>query len=116
MSARLQELLRQKALLDEQAAWLAREIATEQARTGASPAPIVPPPAAASVSSPGPAAPTDRLPPSLDAEAESIIDRYRDSAQTAQQRVKRGCILYFIGALALIALGVLAIHFMAHRR
>ncbi len=106
MSARLQELLRQKALLDEHASWLAREIAAEQARSGASPARAVP----LDGTAPAPS------PVSLDEDAEAIIDQYRDSPQTAQQQVKRGCILYFVGALVLIALSVLAIHFMAHRR
>jgi hypothetical protein len=106
MSARLQELLRQKALLEEQAAWLAREIAAEQARAGADPTPPVSPAAPALAPSPS----------ALDVEAAAIIDQYRDSAETNPQQVKRGCILYFIGVLVLIALGLLAIHFMAHRR
>jgi hypothetical protein len=119
MSDRLQELLRQKALLDEHAAWLTREIAQEQARSGARPAPAVPPAATAPAPAPGPAvavAPASAVPAALEAEADAIIDQYRESDKTVQQNVKRGCILYFVAALALLALGVVAIYFMAHRK
>ena len=119
MSDRLQELLRQKALLDEHAAWLTREIAQERAKSGAGLAPDVLPAPATPVPSPAPAAAITApapAPAALDAEAAAIIDQYRESDKTVQQNVKRGCILYFVAALALLALGVVAIYFMAHRK
>lgn len=102
MSDRLQELLRQKALLAEQAAWLEREIAAEQARIGVTPSAA----AAATPASPPPA--------SVDSSAAALLDQYRPNPQLVQQDVKRGCYLYFLGALALLGLGVLAIY-LAYR-
>lgn len=101
MSERLQELLRQKALLDEHAAWLEREIAAERTQIGE-----VPPAAA-------PRLPTPAAPPSAttDAEADALLDQYRSNPQSLQQEVKRGCFLYFFGALALLGLTVLAVYF-----
>ena len=107
MSDRLQELLRQKALLDEHAAWLEREIAAERARTGE-----VPPPAARDLSPP--AAPP--LSAMTDAEADALLDQYRSNPQSLRQEVKRGCFLYFFGALALLGLTVLAVYFAYRSR
>ncbi|MFA5058335.1 MAG: hypothetical protein WC485_09500 [Opitutaceae bacterium] len=102
MSDRLQELLRQRTLLSGHVAWLDREIALEQARTGmTAPAPGAPPPASAS--------------PAADADAEAMLDQYRTSPQSIQQEVRRGCLLYFFGALALVGLCVLAVYFLGHR-
>ena len=102
MSDRLQELLRQKALLAEQAAWLEREIAAEQARSGAT-SPVT---AVATPASPPPAP--------VDSSAVTLLDQYRPNPQSVQQDVKRGCYLYFLGALVLLGLGVLAIY-LAYR-
>jgi hypothetical protein len=104
MSDRLQELLRQKALLAEQAAWLEREIAAEQARPG------VTPPAAAA------AAPASPPPASAVATSEALFEQYRPNPQAVQQEVKRGCYLYFLGALVLLGLGVLAIYLVYRPR
>jgi hypothetical protein len=104
MSDRLQELLRQKALLAEQAAWLEREIATEQSRTGVtSPAVAVP-------------APVSLPPASVDIPAAALLDQYRPNPQSVQQDIKRSCYLYFLGALALLGLGVLAIYLVYRHR
>ena len=100
MSDRLQELLRQKALLAEQAAWLEREIAAEQARAG------VTPPSAVAIA---PASP----PP---ASTEALFEQYRPNPQSVQQEVKRGCYLYFLGALVLLGLGVFAIYLVYRHR
>ncbi|MDD2764239.1 MAG: hypothetical protein PHE83_09735 [Opitutaceae bacterium] len=105
MSDRLQELLHQKALLTEQAAWLEREIVLERARTGMT-APVAAPP---------PAIPPPPASPSIEADAEAMLDQYRTSPQSIQQEVRRGCFLYFLGALALVGLSMLAIHFFHHR-
>ena len=103
MSDRLQELLRQKALLAEQTAWLEREIAAEQARAGVT----LPTPAAA------PALPP---PASTVATTEALFEQYRPNPQSVQQDVKRGCYLYFLGALVLLGLGVFAIYLVYRHR
>jgi hypothetical protein len=104
MSDRLQELLRQKALLAEQAAWLEREIAAEQARAG------VTPPAVAAT------APASPPPASTVAPTEALFEQYRPNPQSVQQEVKRGCYLYFLGALVLLGLGLLAIYLVYRHR
>jgi len=106
MTARLQELLRQKALLAEHAAWLDREIALEQMRSGGE----VPP--AASGGSPAPSA---HAPQPAGAEADTILEQYGGSPATVHDRVKRGCILYLVAALLLTAISVVAIHYLSHR-
>jgi hypothetical protein len=103
MPDRLQELLRQKTLLDEHAAWLEREIAAEKARTGG-----IPPPTDLSGPSGGP------QPAISDAEADAMLEQYRANPQSLQHEVKRGCFLYFFGALALVGLAVLAVY-LAYR-
>ncbi len=103
MSDRLQELLRQKALLDEHAAWLERQIAAERARTGEVP------PAAPNLSTPA-------APQSAMTDAEALLGQYRSNPQSLQQEVKRGCFLYFFGALALLGLTVLAVYFAYRSR
>ena len=104
MSDRLKDLQRQRALAQEQLAWLDREIARE---SGAVPSPA-PAPAATPMTPPaaGPAhAVTD---------AEALLAQYRSKPESLQGEVKRGCFLYFFGALGLVALGLLAFYLL-HR-
>jgi hypothetical protein len=107
MADRLQELLHQKALLNEQTAWLDREITTEQARIGTVPVPAQTPPAE---SLPDPAI----YPSGVDANANAILEQYRASPRSLQQEVRRGCFLYFLGALALLGLGMTLIYLAYH--
>ena len=103
MSDRLKDLQRQRALAEEQLAWLDREIARE---TGAVAVPVsrpAPTPLAAS-----PAAPT---PPS---HADELIERYAEKEKPVHDQVKQGCLLYLGIAFALVAVGVLAL-FLHHR-
>jgi len=104
MSDRLQELLRQKALLAEQTAWLEREISAEQARTGVTPLAIVT------------AAPAAPPPATVVASTEALFEQYRPNPQSVQQEVKRGCYLYFLGALALLGLAVFAAYLVYSHR
>ncbi|HUL52718.1 MAG TPA: hypothetical protein VLT83_04830 [Opitutaceae bacterium] len=106
MSDRLQELLRQKALLDEHAAWLEREIAAERTRSGGAPV-AASPAAAATPVAPAGAAPT--LGPA-ESEADALLDQYRENPQSIHQAVKRGCLLYFFAALVVVGLGVIVIY------
>lgn len=112
MADRLQELLHQKALLNEQAAWLDREIRTEQARIGAAPAPVQPPPAAPP--SPETVPEQTEIAAAGDENANAILEQYRSSPRSLQQEVRRGCFLYFFGALALLGVCV-ALIYLTHR-
>jgi hypothetical protein len=106
---RLKELQQQRALVQEQLAWLDREIAAirGKAETGSSPTPGPIKPA----STPRAALPTRA--PDQTAEtfsAEEIIAQYQNEAQSLHGNVKRGCFLYFFLALGLLGLGVLALY------
>jgi hypothetical protein len=111
MADRLQELLHQKALLNEQAAWLEREIIAEQARIGALPEPAPEPSEETPPDGPSPDAST--IPATVDANANAILEQYRSSSRSLQQEVRRGCFLYFFGALALLGL-VIAVIYLTH--
>ncbi len=103
MTDRLQELLRQKALLQEHSAWLDREIAVEMTRSASA----------------TPSPPKDAGHPQADAApaggADAILDQYRSSSQSIHQEVKRGCLLYLAAAFAVLAAAVLAIYFFYRR-
>jgi hypothetical protein len=103
MSDRLQELLRQKALLAEQAAGLERKIAAEEAKADVNPS------ATGLVTAAPP-------PVSADAAVAALLDEYRPDPHALQQSVKRGCYLYFLGAVTLLGLGVLAIYIVYRHR
>jgi hypothetical protein len=107
MSDRLQELLRQKVLLEEHAAWLEREIVREKEKTGAT--------AASAVTPPPPESPPAQ-PVSVDADADAILEQYRSASPSIRPEVTRGCLLYFFGALLLVALSLLAIYLTYYRR
>lgn len=114
MSDRLQDLQRQRALVQEQLAWLDREIAEIQKNKIS----VLPPEPAAIVIAPisakiapvgfGDAAAAERA-------AEEILAQYQQESQSLQKNVKRGCILYFIGALSLLILGVFALYLVKSR-
>jgi hypothetical protein len=103
VSERLKDLQRQRALAQEQLAWLDREIARE---SNTLPTPT------ASIPSPAPVAPPKAIPAQAEAEAEAMLAQYRSDPDAMQRNVKRGCILYFLAALGLLALGLLAFHFL----
>jgi hypothetical protein len=104
MSDRLQDLLRQKALLEEHAAWLERQISLECTAAGTGePAPAVPP----APIPPAPALAPD--PASVDEQAEAILGRYRQPTGSVQQATRRGCLLYFAAAFVLLGLAVAAL-------
>jgi hypothetical protein len=120
MSSRLQELLRQKSLLAEHAAWLDREIAREQVQPASTPAPE--PPAASEVLPaveaapvlPEPAIPEAESNADLDAQAAAIIEQYRNESQVNRQRIQVGCVLYLVAALILAALPFVAVYLYHH--
>jgi hypothetical protein len=126
VSDRLKELQRQRALAQEQLAWLDREIAAESGKAGASAAiktaadkPVAP----STQTNPPPVAPVSASPhPGSDAAAataaaEAIIEKYQNKASSVQSEVKRGCFIYFFLALVLVGLGVLALYlYSVHKR
>jgi hypothetical protein len=115
MSDRLQELLRQKALLAEHSAWLEREIAVEQALTGGNAGPALPAPLPLTALMPAAAAPAPAAGAAAAAEADAILAQYRDAAKDPRQQVKWGCILYVAAGIAVVALAILLIYVLARR-
>lgn len=102
MSDRLADLQRQRALAQEQVAWLDREIAKE---TGLPSATLPAPTAPAAVTPTG----TD----TAGSTADDIIAQYSRSGGNTEKEVKRGCYLYFaltMGAVMLFAAGVYFIY------
>ncbi len=114
MSSRLQELLRQKALLADHAAWLDREIAREQARPESGPAPAPAEFEAEVPAEPEPVVPAAVTDPDLDAQAEAIIEQYRDQSPLSRKRIQVGCVLYLVAALILAALPFVAVYLYHH--
>ncbi len=128
MSDRLQELLRQRQLVQEQLAWLDREIVTVSGDAPASPpAPIqapdlsrpTPPPSnfvasqAAAIARHAAAACTPRSDesPQVIASADAILDQYRVQPDSLKTNVSRGCLLYFFCALAGVAVVVTGLYY-----
>ncbi len=144
---RLQELLRQRALLQEHLAWLDHEIAEASSGPAASfptpvaratqqplviPSPITPPSPtilaarpiqsfaasqAAQILSATAAAPVrdDAASPAVEAVANQIIEQYRVAPEATKTDVKKGCLLYFVGAFVLLGLVVVGMYFFFQR-
>ncbi len=139
MSDRLQELLRQRALVQQHLAWLDGEIAeasgnqTAPSRSPAPrqafPAPVTPPAAVSSyvasqaaavirhaASVPvSPAARTDEN-PLVAATADAILAKYQVEPNSLKTDVRKGCFLYFFGALAFVALVVTVLYYALSAR
>jgi len=109
VSDRLNELKRQRAIAQEQLAWLDREIARESG--AAAPVAPTPPAPAAPVVAPETAGPAH-----AEAEVEAMMAQYRSDPDSLQGNVKRGCFLYFFAALGLLLLAVLAFYFVRTSR
>ncbi len=134
MSARLQELLRQKALLSEHSAWLDREIAIERARTAQADGAEVSPPApeaAPAVAATPPAqpeqtaeaapaqpgiSPASPAPPVATGSTPPVPAEYQTEPKLIRRAVTWGCLFYFMGALALLGLGIVAMYLFYHHR
>ncbi len=127
-SDRLSQLRRQRLVIQEHLAWLEREIAeAEKTQPGASSikpsaGPAAPvtlpgePPGASGyqrvtatrereiASSPAAAEETD-------ATADEIMNEYRTASGDVRSDVRKGCLLYFVGALALLSAAVAILYF-----
>jgi hypothetical protein len=120
MSDRLEELVRQRALVQEHLAWLNREIANAaeaaKATTAAPPAPLSPavaravPPAV--ILAPSPAAPATGAGA---LQADEIMAQYQATPGNVKQDVRKGCLLYFSAALGLLVLVVTVLYFALRR-
>jgi hypothetical protein len=89
VSDRLNDLRRQRTLQKEHLDWLDREIAALEGNAPrASPAPPPYLPVSA---------------PADDRDAEAILQEYRQPSTSIEQRTKMGCILYFMIAIAVLA-------------
>jgi hypothetical protein len=118
MPDRLEELRRQRTLVQQHLDWLDREIANT-APPPSAPAQSAPQfdpvpkaaamPAAAIRSAAAPLAPATPDP-------DSILAQYRTEPTSLKSDVRQGCLLYFVAALALLALGVLALYYLLSRR
>lgn len=126
MSDRHQELLRQRALVQAHLAWLDHEIAHATPTT-----PTVPPSASglrlksspsptnatlrytadailghAAAGSPLPTAPREL------AQADAILDEYRIPPDALKTDIRKGCFVYFVLALVMVAAGVTGLYLL----
>jgi hypothetical protein len=127
MPDRLDELVRQRALVQEHLAWLNREIAAaaEAAKApapSASPVPSIPlAPAPASVQATLPSvSPAPPPPPAAVAatpvDADEILARYQAKPGSVKQDVRKGCFLYFAAAFVLLGIGVALLYLVLSAR
>ncbi|MBI2812736.1 MAG: hypothetical protein HYX71_00435 [Opitutae bacterium] len=108
MSDRLRELQRQRALAQEQVAWFDREIAQETAGQPSAPAPSAPV---------GGVPPLRATPQTATADhTEEILAQYSPNPQSTERDVKRGCYIWFAGAMGAVVLFALAIYLIYSRR
>jgi CHASE3 domain sensor protein len=101
---RLQELRRQRALVQEQLAWLDREIAAASGQ--ATPAKLV-------VQIPHHASTRQNLPttpPAESHEVSEVINSFEEASRSNPADAKQGCIWIFVAALVLFALCVFAFY------
>jgi hypothetical protein len=123
MSDRLNELLRQRTIIQEHLTWLDRQIIAES--DGISP--LAPTPSALNDLEKGgvpfmpPPPPTLTSTPTVEATkteqaAEAILADYKKDPLRQQSDIKRGCLLYFISALAFVSLVTILFYFLYSRR
>jgi hypothetical protein len=129
MSDRLEELRRQRNLIEEHLAWLDREIAAASGEPAVAPpaptpipapvasvapaavAPVVVAPVVAPVPVAAPAIPSEPIAPEVAATADAILDEYRVAPAALHSDVKKGCFLYLLAAFGLLALGVIGLYY-----
>ena len=106
MPDRLDLLRHQRALVQEQLAWIDREIAelSSRAAPGTTPAPQTPPAPRPSPVSPAPIAPIL-----------ADFPEYQADAASMQSAARRGCLMYAALAFALLIAATVALYFLAYR-
>jgi hypothetical protein len=118
MNPRLEELLRQRQLVQHHLAWLEREI-EEAARQAPAPSdPIATPaPASAPGHDPTRSGLADTPPAAagnaeaVDADADEILAGYQSRPEAVQQDVRSGCIRIFVIGMLLMLASVVAFYF-----
>jgi hypothetical protein len=103
VSDRLKDLQRQRALAQEQAAALEREIAREM---GTAAAPTAVPSAPTPTPAPAPAG--------ADTHADELIERYAPKEKPLHEQVKQGCLIYLALAFGAVGLCILALYIYHH--
>jgi hypothetical protein len=108
---RLSELRHQRALVQEQLAWLDREIASAAgAATPAKPAAQSLPPVSAMPSQPA-------APPTDGDDMNELIKSFEAESRSSLAQTKRGCIWIFVAALALLGLSLFAFYlYVSHHQ
>ena len=121
MPDRLQELLHQRAAIQAHLAWLDREIAqlhpTPSAQSAAATQPLekTSAPPLPALDSPAPLAiALPPLPPS-EVDSDAILTRYQQDTVNLRTDVRKGCLLYFFGAFALLGLAIVLFYFINTR-
>lgn len=129
MSDRLHALRRQRALVQQHLDWLDAEIASSTGgQAPAAPRPIAAPPPSgylasqaaaitrhATASAPSPTPSIDEN-PVVAATADAILSEYRVAPDSLKTDIRKGCLLYFFGALVVVAAGVTALYFLLSKR
>lgn len=95
MPDRLAELQRQRALVQQHLAWLDREIASASSVPDA-------PTASSSAPAPTPSAPGPAPTPPAPTDPTALLEQYRASATDPKTDVRKGCLLYFLAAFAML--------------
>src|SRR5687768_7720154 len=146
MSDRLSELVRQRALVLEHLAWLDREISQASTAAPTVPdLQSIPPAPTLSSTAQVPAAAPAFNPPSVSASSgapaspgsdarvpigsaalrggtapggisEKMLEQYRVSPKAVHQDVRKGCLLYFVGAFVLLGIVVAILYFSISSR
>ena len=114
MPDRLQELLRQRALIQEHLAWIEREI--DSARGGVPPLPRnSSPEIPAKLSSAIPSQANLAAPADSNLDVENIISRFRKDPGALKTDTRRGCLVFFGIAMALLCLGAIFAYWLYAR-
>ena len=102
MTERLRNLQRQQAILREHLAWIEAEIAQEIVHTETG----TPRPATWQRSTPAATDPID---------ADALIERYAGKERQNPADIRRGCLLFFAGTLALCAIVIASVWWLRYR-
>ena len=111
---RLKELQQQRALVEQQLAWLDREIAAARGHDGPDTTRPAIAPRMTTTAARSPEL-ISRGSTTTDLAAEEIMAQYQQEARSLQSSVKRGCYLYFFLALGIAGLGVFALYYFKTR-
>jgi hypothetical protein len=101
---RLTELRRQRALLQQHTDWLDREISRASLNATPESPPAVAPP------TPDPSVTLRAAEPLITADPDAILSQYRSDEGRLKTDVRKGCLLYCLGAFALLGLSLLIVY------